>query len=143
MRIIKTIVFTIVILGVIGIAINVLFPDTISVVQQVEINGLKTYTINMQEYLDNVNTAIHTTPDFGLTKPILANDAGILEVLEYIANILIMIINFLLFPIRVLGYIGTLVLALIGINTTTPSGSFEWLVNTVIFFRDTLMIPYI
>lgn len=142
MRIVKSVIFTIIILGVIGIAINLMMPDTISIVQKTNINGLDTYTINVELYLENLNTTIHTTPTMSFNIPEL-DDPDFLGVLTYIANILILVINFLLFPIRVLGYISTLALAIIGVNTTNPNGGLEWLVNIVTFFRDVLQLDFI
>lgn len=149
-QIIKAITFLICI-GVLGMAINTLFGyETITYLQKQQItmlngNHFYIWKYDFWTYIKNIQLAITNLNEFTLNLPTrqwsgtdVANN--ILLLLDYV----IVVINVLLYPLRIGAYLLNNMLAILGINNdlNASNNGLKWLyifVNNVIG----LEIPYI
>ena len=127
MRVFKSIIIACIGIGVIGIALNIIFgSETIGYIQSHNNGYITYYTFDFGSYFKNVSMQIQNYYDLSLQTP---SDTG--DGFKNIANYLIMGINVLLYPIRVGGYIIRVVFTIMGINMTNPSQNIQWLVDFI------------
>ena len=157
--ILKIITFTIVI-GVFALAFNMAFGNqTITYLTKIRVNTTQGnnfyyYKFDFWNYLKNIQL---TTSDISVLTfemptrtwqsptditdffPIIANDLAV--ILDYV----IMIINILLYPLRVGAYLIRNVLAILGVNTDTTNeyNGLAWLIKFVRDILSRIAIPYI
>lgn len=141
-----------IIIGAIGLSINLLFGSNTFVYQEkVRITGsLFAYKLNIWAYLQNLKDTITNTTMFNLTAITRSWDEGatdwakLLNNLAFIVDILILLINIICFPFRLGGYMLLNMLAVFGINTIgqNAGGGLAWLVKTCKFLRE-MQIPYV
>lgn len=145
----KIVTFTIVI-GIVGFAINTLFgSQTILYLQKKTfyVNGNSWYMWEFKwwDYIKNLQTTATdgSILQFDLPTRVWNND--ILNNLAVLGNFLIMIVNFLLYPIKVGAYLIQNVLALLGVNNdvTNTRNGLAWLVEFVRNILGNIAIPYI
>lgn len=131
MKILKPIAIVIIILGTIGIALNIFFKgQAIGFLEYHETAYVQYYTYNFHDYFLNLKQSLNNYDKLTLTIPV--NDfSGFVEGLTTIANYLIMMINILLYPIRIGAYVGKILLSLIGFNMTNPIENTQWLVQFI------------
>ena len=155
MRVIKTIVITIIMLGTTMFALNFLFGEaTINLIQEHNMGSYTYYTLNMREYLQNIETSLTNTAELELKLPTrqwqdlqvdfwaqLGNNLAL--ILDYI----ILAINIVEYPLRIGGYLLQQILAFLGlpvvdiIENDTPN-NLAWLVKLTNVLKS-MQIPYI
>ena len=131
----RSVAFIVITLGVIGVALNILFGNkTMIFVQRELIEGttITWYKFNTIGYIKQLQTAITDTTSLELQIPLRQWDSSgsigavsnnLLVILDYI----IMIINVLIYPMKIGGYALRFILALIGLNFNDPESSIYWL----------------
>lgn len=148
--ILKVIVFIIVI-GILGMAFNNAFGyETIMYLQKEQItmanNGhFYIWKIDFWNYIKNIQLTTSNLSILQFKTPTRQFNSDIANNLALIMDFLIMIINLLLYPMKVGAYLIQNFLAILGINTDT-SAQYNGLAWLVIFVRDILgqiAIPYI
>ena len=118
-------------LGAIGVAFNILFGyGTISFLREEYITGTQMvwYRLDVHGYLVNLQTTIEDTAELELKLPNI--NYAELEWYDYIwvaVDYVILIINILLYPLKVGGYMVKFVLALLGFNLTNDQSGMYWL----------------
>ena len=150
-----TIMSFLVIIGVVGVALNLgLGNQTVMYLTKTKIDasGLYAYEFNFYSYLDNLRMAISNTTELQLELPTrqwewmtdiwnwepLGNDLAL--ILDY----LIFGLNCLVYPLRIGAYLIRNILAILGINMSTnyAYNGMAWLVQLSQFLIS-IQIPYI
>lgn len=145
----------VIIIGVLAISINTIFGyGTITLIEKVrDINsGLWYYNINMDAYIKNLQTSLNETSVLMLELPTrewywaqditdfwyaFSNDMAL--ILDY----LILVINIIIYPMRVGAYLTKNMLAIMGYNVTNPPETyFKWIVDLIEYILP-LQVPYI
>ena len=136
MKAFKKIAIATILVGTISIALILLFNDqNISVLIHKETIGNTTltwYKFDWVLYKDNLTTAINHTSNLQLQMPVwYATDTDVWAVnvingATNTLNAIIMIVNILLYPLKVGGYLIYFLLAIFGINVQNGS-SLQWL----------------
>lgn len=155
----KKLFTAIIILGTIMVCINWIFGDnTITLLEKVQnqYTGITYYKINLYEYLANIQMNIGDTQVLELkmpTRPWTDITSSIVEEqfwadlgnnLAVMLDYLIMVVNIILYPIRIGGYLVKNILAIIGVNTytTDETNGLYWLVWFTRNIANT-WIPYV
>lgn len=155
---IKQIVKAVIILGVIAIALNFVFGNnTIPYIQKQPIadsTWMVWYKYDLNGYLRNLETTITDTTELKLQMPTrvwMYTVAGILEQefwdvfvndLAVILDYIIMILNVLIYPLKVGGYVLGIVLSFLGVNLYYEESDIHWLCEIALSFK-ALSIPYV
>lgn len=154
--ILKTVTFTI-ILGIVALAINHAFGSATFVflrkVNIMYVNGEPQYMwrLDVWNYIKNIQTTASNPSVLQLVLPDREWDSTVQSYQDFTNNLalvvdyIIVVLNVLLYPLKVGSYLLQNLLAILGINTNTsdPNNGLSWL---VIFVRDMLskvVIPYI
>lgn len=136
---IKLLCTTLILLGAIGVAFNILFGrNTISFISQENIGSttLIWYKFDINGYINNLKTTITDTTELKLQLPTrnFISPTDIFEFFEYFGNnmavivdYVILIINVLLYPLKIGGYLVKFVLALLGFNLYNTESGMYWL----------------
>lgn len=132
-------------LGVIGLSLNQLFGyGTMSflVQNQDEFTGVRYTTINIQNYISNIQKTFYDIDKLILELPTKQWSSDIVNNLKIIVDYLIMIVNVTLYPLRAGAYVTKLLLAILGIDlyTGTQNG-ISWLITFINAMQGG--IPYI
>ena len=146
----KILVFTIV-MGIVAFALNTVFGhDTVLLLSKEAHylpNGAKWYMwkFNWWEYVSNLHTTVTDASVLQFKLPERQWDNNVANNLALIMDYLIVIINVIIYPLKLASYLLQNVLALLGINmdATNENNGLAWL---VIFARDMLskvVVPYI
>lgn len=152
----KIITFTIV-LGIIALAINNTFGSATFVylrkVNIMYVNGQPTYMwkLDLWNYIKNIQTTASNPSVLQFELPTRQWDSTVQSYQDFTNNLalvvdyIIVILNVILYPLKVGSYLLQNILAILGINTNTSDANngLAWL---VIFVRDMLskvVIPYI
>lgn len=147
---IKKILILTILIGTISIALTFLFNDqNISVLITKEtINGtaLTWYKFNWVAYKENLLTQINNVTELALPIPTRSwSNEGTLDAivnnLALMLDYIILILNVLLYPIKIGGYFVNFILAILGLNVSQGS-SLEWL-GTLANRMIALTIPYV
>lgn len=157
MKTVKYVVIWTIILGSIALALNFVWPNSITFLQQktstIDTQGIY-YTYNFQNYLQNLTYAAEKTSMLSLKMPTREWKTGAWEVislldqisnnLQVILDYMILPINIFLWPIRLIAYVTELTMAFIGFNVQNmPTGNpFKWLTDLLNWFITNLQIPY-
>lgn len=150
-----TIMTFLVIIGVVGVALNLaLGNQTVMYLTKTRIDasGLYAYEFNFYNYLDNLRMAISNTTELNLELPTRTWQAMTLtdfgtalgNNLALMLDYIIFGLNCLIYPFRIGGYLIRNMIALIGINMSTnyAYNGMAWLVQLSQFLID-IQIPYI
>lgn len=151
MKAIKQIVTFIIIIGVVALALNTLLgPTTMTYLtkERIAINGVDPFfiwKIDVWGYINNVQLTATDISVLEFKLPTRQWTSDLLNDLAFLLDILILILNVILYPIRLGAYFIRNILAFFGINQNTndPTNGLAWLVYLV---RDILMqisIPYV
>lgn len=146
----KIITFTVV-LGIIALAINYVFgAETFIYLRRYTVhyfNGtpVNMYKIDFWSYVKNIQTSATNASVLELKLPTREWNNDIPNDLALLMDFVILIINILLYPIKIGAYLLQNILAILGINNDTENtrNGLAWL---IIFIRDILgrvSIPYI
>lgn len=147
---VRQIIITTVLLGTIGVAFNVLFGENTMVYVGQELipnTAISWYRLDLNAYIQNLKTMITDTTQLELKLPtkhwirIVQSFEDIGHNLAIVLDYIILIINVLIYPLRLGGYLLRFLIALLGLNTGSNS-SLNWLgifVNNLV----SLAIPYI
>lgn len=147
--ILRIVTFTI-LMGIVALTINTAFGSETVLFLQKEQHftlGNKWYIwkFNWWGYISNLQTSTTDTSILQLELPPRQWNSDIANNLGLIMDYLILIINILLYPLKLASYLVTNVLAIFGVNmdVTNNKNGLAWL---VIFVRDMLsqiVVPYI
>lgn len=154
--VLKVITFTI-ILGIIALAINHAFGSATFVylrrVNVFYLNGEPQYMwkLDLWNYVKNIQTTASNPSVLQFELPTRQWDSTVQSYQDFTNNLalvvdyIIVVLNVLLYPLKVGSYLLQNILAILGINTNTsdPNNGLAWL---IIFVRDMLsrvVIPYI
>ncbi len=140
-----------IVLGIVALAINSVFgAETFIYLRRetvAQINGTNynMWKLDLYSYIKNLETSASNASILELKLPTRTWNNDIANNLALIMDFLILIINVLLWPLKVGSYVLTNILAILGINNDTENArnGLSWL---VIFVRDILSrisIPYI
>ena len=153
-RALITVFTTVIIIGVIGLALNTAFgSQTVTYLQNVRLNnGMYVMKFNFATYLTNLNMSISETSTLALQLP----ERGFLPVggvnwweplgndIAVIINYIFLIINVLLYPMRIGSYLTKNALALLGVNMSNDANNgLYWLRELVNWLIQRVAIPYI
>lgn len=156
MKIIKYVITWTIIIGVIGFAINLAWPNTISFLTK-EFNSYSQaqpyWKYDFRAYIQNMGIAAQKTTYLKIKLPTRQwenNGIEIIGLLDDIINNLCVImdwglfaINIMLFPFRVICYLVQILLAFVGINIdVTNNHGFSWLISLTNYLIP-IQIPYI
>lgn len=134
------------IIGVIGIALNTLFGyNTITYLEKVRIEngGLWYYKYNFSQYVSNLSQTFSNTTELNLNLPTRQWTNDIINNLALMLDYIIVMINILLYPLRVGAYMLKCVLAIMGINMIDPPNTgIKWILDLITQIIP-LQIPYI
>lgn len=143
-----------ILLGAIGVAFNILFGrNTIAFLSEEIIpnSNLVWYKFDIKNYIDNLTTTITDTTELKLQLPTRefheVNDAIDFFVyfgnnMAVIVNYVILVINILLYPLKIGGYLVKFVLAIIGFNLYNTESGIWWL-GEIAQRLVALTVPYI
>lgn len=143
---IRVVATALILLGAIGVAFNILFGNstiTFLTQERIEETNLIWYKFDIQSYLDNLTTTITDTTELKLNIPEI--DYASLEWYDYIwvaVDYVILVINILLYPLKIGGYLVKFVLALLGFNLYNQASGMYWL-GYLAQYLVGLTIPYI
>ena len=157
--IIKIVTFTIVI-GILAIALNTAFGnETIIYLEKVQINRFYTnfyiYKFNYWAYIQNLQLSTTDLSVLRFDMPARQWQTEIEDITQFfevitnnlcvILDYLIMVINILLYPLKVGAYLIRNIMAILGINTDTHAdyNGLAWLVTFVNDILARIVIPYI
>lgn len=158
MRTIKYIFIWTIIIGVMGYALNTIWPNTITFLATKTTNPMPNFqvnikTFNFQNWLQNISIAASKTTELTLKMPTRTwtSDANLFNIFDMLVNNLALIldygilaINIVMFPFRIIAYIVELLLAFIGFNINNTEGNaFKWLMELLSWFINRLEIPYV
>lgn len=139
------------ILGVVALALNQILGNVISLSYKEEIGntGLYWQKYSTWSYIQNLKNAFRDTTELSLNLPTrtwqgsgdgwgwLSNDLAL--ILDYI----ILVINILLYPLRIGFYMVQIVMSLIGIDTINYANNpLKWLIDLTYRIKS-LQIPYV
>lgn len=155
MKALKTVAIVFVIIGTIGIAINMLFGyNTISFLQRQRVEQLDVWIwqFDALSYIKNIETSINDLSRLQLQLPTrqwiynadLTNWPIVLMLnMGTMVDYIILVLNILLYPLKVGAYVVRQILAFIGVNILdTTNNPMKWLID----FVNNIMnasIPYI
>lgn len=148
-QIVKIVSFLIAI-GIVGMAINTLFGyETITYLQKQQINLLSgehfyIWKFNFWKYIQNIQLSITNLNEFTLSLPTRQWNQDVWNNILLLIDYVIVVINIILYPLRIGAYLLNNILAILGISNdlTSDHNGLKWLyifVNNVIG----LEIPYI
>ena len=142
------------IIGIFGVALNILFnAQIISYLNYVRIDSTDTwiYTFDFAAYIKNIELSINDTAELELLLPTRqwqtpydlpsffdAFGNNMAMILDYI----ILILNVIIYPMRVGAYLLQNVLVVIGLQIYDPPQELEWLATLTSTLKG-LQIPYI
>jgi len=132
----------IIVLGIIALTLSTIWDNNTTILLSTfEHNGIKLWKIDLWTYLTNL--AISLNPNNLILDIPIANNTNIITITITSINYIIMMINVLIYPLRISGFITINILALVGINMNPDIiHSLTWLTNLAEFFTK-LNIPYI
>lgn len=160
MKTLKSICIFIMIICTTMVAINFLFQDanTIPLVEQHNMQGYSYYTFNINEYFRNIETSLNDTAELELRLPArqwINITNNILEEqfwedlgnnLALILDYIIMILNVIIYPLRIGGYTLQQILAFIGLPVNKilmgQDNKLAWMVQVTNVLK-ALQIPYV
>ena len=144
MKAFRTIAITVIIIGAIGISMNILFGyNTVTYLYRyrVEATNVWLWKFDIFPYIKNIEMSISDTSKLQLQLPtrqwitnVDLTNWPIVFVLNMglMVDYIIMIINILLYPLKVGAYVLRQVLAIIGINVLeNTSNGIQWLVDLI------------
>lgn len=156
MKVITKIAIITIIMGCIALSFNVAFGNqTITYVERIRLGttGAYYYKFNFAEYLQNLTLSISNTSTLTLQMPTrtwqtmtsIIDGEALGNNLALILDYLIMVINIIIYPLRIGAYILKNLTAIIGINqdTTNQYNGMAWLVNLLEWLIARVAIPYI
>lgn len=156
MKVITKIAIITIIMGCIALSFNVAFGNqTITYVERIRLGttGAFYYKFNFAEYLQNLTLSISNTSTLTLEMPTrtwqtmasIIDGEALGNNLALILDYLIMVINIIIYPLRIGAYILKNLTAIIGINqdTTNQYNGMAWLVNLLEWLIARVAIPYI
>lgn len=156
MKVITKIAILTIIIGCIALSFNVAFGNqTITYVERIRLGttGAYYYKFNFAEYLQNLTLSISNTSTLTLEMPnrtwqtmqSIIDGEALGNNLALILDYLIMVINIIIYPLRIGAYILKNLTAIIGINqdTTNQYNGMAWLVNLLEWLIARVAIPYI
>lgn len=137
-----TIITTSILIGVIGLSINLLWGnETVSYLTSFTENNIVYYKYDFYSYLKNIKISTLDTSILQLKLHTRTWTNDIVNNLAYMLDTLIVPINILLYPIRVSAYMGRTLLSIVGIDIQTENG-LSWLIDTMNVLIN-LQIPYV
>lgn len=108
-----------------------------TILQLREYNGIEIYQIDLMKYIRSVESGIKSISTLTLEKPQMYFGIGLVNRLINLTNWLLLIINFLLYPLRLGGYLVLNVMAILGINTLEGHNhGLSWLINFANTLKD-------
>lgn len=136
-------------IGVIALGLNLMFGEgTITYINKMTIEGDTYYYFNFWNYISNLKISFQDTSilQFKLPTRQWENDvtgfADIGNNLAVLVNYVIMILNLLLYPFKLTGYLIQVVLGILGVDITNTQSNIYWLVEFTQITK-TIYIPYI
>lgn len=145
-KITTKIVIVIMLIPVIGVALNMTFGwATVTFLSVMRAgNNIYLYKFDVWNYIQNLKNSFETVSNLSIDWQTRTWDADIINDLAYLTNIFIYIGNLLLYPMRVGSYLTINLLALLGVDTVSQAnaGGLQWLVDTCKFVRD-MQLQYI
>lgn len=140
----KKLFFAVTIIGVVGLALNMIFGwETFTFLRVVRADpGFYLYKFDLFGYTKNLTNSFSTVNELALTLPTREINNDIVNNMILFLDWFIFGLNVMIYPFRIGGYVVLQILALIGINTVEPNsaGGLQWLVTVSQFLRD-LQIP--
>lgn len=140
------IVIVIMLIPVIGVALNMLFGwATVTFLSVYRAgNNIYLYKFDAWNYISNLKNSFATVSNLGISWQTRIWDADIINDLAYLVNLLIYIGNLLIYPFRVGAYLTLNILSILGVDTISQAnaGGLQWLVDTCKFARD-MQLMYI
>ena len=139
--------FATLIVGVVGVGLQFMFGyNTITYISRENINNVWIYKYDFWGYVDNIKTSI-TTPNLDLNLPTRQwgwNPNDTINDLAYILDIIIMLLNVVIYPLRIGALVVRTLLSFVGINVINPTSGnpLAWLVS-LLQTINTLAIPYV
>lgn len=141
------------IIGMIGIAINTIFGyGTVDLFVRYRVGTIWLWKFNVKAYISNIELSFQDVSRLTLELPerqwMSLTDGfweGLSNNLALMLDYIILIGNVIMYPIRIGAYAVREVLAIIGINVVNPnteSGIF-WLVKLTNYMQEYMQIPYI
>ena len=157
MRTIKYITIWTIIIGVMGYALNYIWPNTITFLEPVTAHPMSNFSVDIQTFnfhawFENLSIAASKQTTLTLDMPTRKwiSDPGIFEIFEMLVNNLALILDYMIlainvaiFPFRLIAYIVQLVMAFVGLNVNSPNSAFKWLFDLIDWFINRLQIPYV
>lgn len=145
----KQVAIILMFIGIIGVCLNMLFGyNTVSYIQTYYNEaGIKFYKYDFKSYIENIVTQIGNTARLELSKPTRTWETGewgaITNDLALILDWLIFLVNIIVYPLRIGGYIIQNLWAILGI-TYDPDvvNGLDWLYE-LSYFLQNLQIPYV
>ena len=154
-RIIAIILSTTLIIAAFGWATNMVYYNmgytspVVTYMYQINVNGIKMWKYDFYNYIDNIIFALKTpfqvnfnfvTYEWQATNNFVAD---ISHNIGLIANFFILIINLILLPFNIIGYVITVICSLVGIPLLADSSNpLKWLVDIGTTLRD-ITVNYI
>lgn len=153
-RTIKLIAIYVIIFASVGVAMNILFGENTMIYLNygtLKDTNLSWYRIDFLAYKDNLQTYIQNTTELKFeipTREWLRNPSSLDEFwnqlvnnLAVILDYIILILNVLIYPLRLGGYLLRFIVALLGLNVGTNS-SLNWLGEFISGLMN-IAIPYV
>ena len=148
----KRLLIAFIIIGTIGLSINAIFGmNTVSYLTKTQItDGIYAYKFNVFGYITNIKDSFTDVAVMTLELPTRAwitdiqNFADFGNNMAVILDYIIFVINILLYPLKIGGYLLKNVLSFLGIDTISQNnaGGLQWLVNFAKGLQ-IIAIPYI
>lgn len=121
----KTLAIILIMIGTIGIALNMIFgSDSVSYLSVDYVNNIKFYKYDFASYISNLRATLSQTTQLNLqTNPRTWQDGStltwtaLINDLAFILNYIIFAINILIYPFRIGGYILQNTWAILGLNS--------------------------
>lgn len=145
-RVATKIVIVIMLIPVIGVALNITFGwATVTFLSVIRTgNNIYLYKFDVWNYIQNLKNSFETVSNLSINWQTRLWNDDIINNLAYLTNIIIYIGNLLIYPFRVGGYLVINILAILGVDTISQAnaGGLQWLVDTCKFARD-MQLMYI
>lgn len=140
----KTIAFTLMMIGIAGVALNQIFGyEMVSYIswETDDLTGIRYMKYDFTSYIQNLSLSINRITDISLNLPTRQFDDNFINCLAVVLDYIIFIINILLWPLRLGAYITSNLLAILGVEDNAQNVK-NWLVA---FIRGMtyLEIPYV
>lgn len=156
MRTIKYITIWTILIATMAMALNFIWPNTISFLttRASNFDNAIYYVYDFKGYLRNIEFSAQKITNLQLQMPTREWQTGAWELIGIVSQIgnnlavildyIILALNIVIYPFRVMSYVIQLIMAVIGFNMSSmDNNSFAWLKELTEWFIERFAIPYI